>query len=211
MPDIVNTESGRRERKARETRTRVLDAAEALFVRDGYAATTIAAIAEAADVAVQTVYAIFTNKRTILTELLAARRTGDPEGIPLNQQADWQAVEQEPDPAKQVAMLAGFATRIGRRLGEVYVVLASASAADPDIAQLFEKQQASRYADQHQIAKSLAGKGALRAGLSVNHATDIMGVIANPRTYRTLVRERGWHEPVYQAWITDILTHSLLG
>ena len=43
-------------RKALATRHRVLDAAETLFVRDGYAATTIAAIAEEADVAVQTVW-----------------------------------------------------------------------------------------------------------------------------------------------------------
>lgn len=51
----------------------MLAAAESLFVADGYAATTIAAIAEKADVAVQTVYAVFGNKRAILAELLAIR------------------------------------------------------------------------------------------------------------------------------------------
>ena len=77
MEEPVKPGLGRRARKALDTRHRMLDAAEALFVRDGYAATTIAAIAEEADVAVQTVYAVFGTKRAILTELLAVRVVGD--------------------------------------------------------------------------------------------------------------------------------------
>lgn len=73
MEEPVKPVPGRRARKALATRHRVLDAAEILFVRDGYAAATIAAIAEKADVAVQTVYAVFGNKRAILAELLAIR------------------------------------------------------------------------------------------------------------------------------------------
>ena len=87
-----------RERKARETRRRILDAAERLFVRDGYASTTIVAIAEDGDVAVQTVYAVFGTKRAILTELLATRTAGEEEATPLRERADWKAMENETDP-----------------------------------------------------------------------------------------------------------------
>lgn len=212
MTDPVNPDLGRRERKALQTRRRVLAAAETLFTRDGYAATTIAAIAEEGDVAVQTVYGVFGNKRTVLTELLAARTVGDAGGASsLNQRADWLAVEQEPDPHRQITLLAEFATRVGQRLGGLYVVLASAAAADPEIGALFDRQQRLRYADQARIAQALAAKGALRPGLSDAHATDIMWAVANPRMYQTLVVERRWEEGAYATWLAGVLASSLLG
>src|SRR5436305_1842881 len=107
----------RREQKARATRRGVLDAAETLFLAVGYAATTMTAIADAADVAVQTVYAIFGTKRAILTELLAVRVVGDDQRTPLRDRDDWQAMEREPDPRRQLALLASIATRIGKRMG----------------------------------------------------------------------------------------------
>src|SRR5579862_9876896 len=123
MEGSVTSALGRRARKARVTRHRVLDAAETLFVRDGYAATTIAAIAGEADVAVQTVYAVFGNKRAILSELLAVRIVGDDDAIPLPSREQWQAIEREPDPCRQLSLLAALATQIGNRIGGLYQVL----------------------------------------------------------------------------------------
>jgi AcrR family transcriptional regulator len=129
----VKAAPGRRQRKAQVTRARVLDSAEALFIRDGYAATTITAIAEEADVAVQTVYAVFGNKRAILTELLAARVVGDDKPAPLRERRDWQALEAEADPVRQLELLAWTAARIGSRIADLYVVMAAAAASDPEI------------------------------------------------------------------------------
>ena len=98
MEEPAQPALGRRARKAMATRHRVLDAAETLFVRDGYAATTIASVAEEADVAVQTVYAVFGTKRAILSELLAVRVAGDDDAIPVQGRGPWQAIEREPDP-----------------------------------------------------------------------------------------------------------------
>src|SRR5689334_18302708 len=53
--------ASRREQAAR-TRHAVLDAALARFVRDGYGATTIADVAAAAGVSVETIYKRFRNK-----------------------------------------------------------------------------------------------------------------------------------------------------
>jgi AcrR family transcriptional regulator len=206
----VKAAPGRRQRKAQVTRARVLDSAEALFIRDGYAATTITAIAEEADVAVQTVYAVFGNKRAILTELLAARVVGDDKPAPLRERRDWQALEAEADPVRQLELLAWTAARIGSRIADLYVVMAAAAASDPEIADAYQRQQQARYADQQRLARSLAQKNALRAGLTQTHATDIIWTLANPHTYRTLVSERGWSPDDYQLWLTDILACSLL-
>jgi hypothetical protein len=215
MEEPVNPALGRRARKALATRHRVLDVAETLFVRDGYAATTIAAIAEQADVAVQTVYAVFGNKRAILNELLAVRVVGDediPLGFParLQSREQWQAIEREPDPRRQLPLLAAMATQIGNRIGGLYQVLAGAAGSDPEIAELYRSQQQARYTDQQRLANSLAQKGALREGLSEATATDIMWAIANPNTHYALVSERRWTPEAYEQWLAHMLTCALL-
>ena len=210
MEEAVQPVLGRRVRKALATRHRVLDAAETLFVRDGYAATTIASIAREADVAVQTVYAVFGNKRAILGELLATRVAGGDAAIPLQGWEQWQAIEREPDPGRQLPMLAALATQIGNRIGGLYQVLAGAAGSDPEIAELYREQQHARYTDQQRLASSLAANGALRPGLSEATAADIMWAIANPNTYYALVSERQWTPEAYEQWLAHMLSCALL-
>jgi AcrR family transcriptional regulator len=216
MQDPVEPNLGRRARKAFATRSRVLDAAETLFLRGGYSATTMATIAEQADVAVQTVYAVFRNKRAILNELLAVRVLGDDDAVPqrfparVQGREEWQAIEREPDPHRQIALLAAFATQIGARISGLYQVLAGAAGSDPEIADLYRNQQQARYKDQRRLARSLARKGALREGLTETTATDIMWTIANPNTHHALIGERRWTPAQYEEWLSHTLTCALL-
>ncbi len=189
----------------------MLDAAEILFVRDGYAATTIAAIADAADVAVQTVYAVFGTKRAILTELLDVRIAGDDQQTPLRDREDSQAMEREADPRRQLALLAATATRIGGRIAALYEVMAAAAGSDPAIADLYRQRQQARYADQGRVARALARHGALRAGLAPDRAADIIWALANPRTHHALVGERRWPAGEYEDWLSGLLAGALLG
>jgi AcrR family transcriptional regulator len=207
----VKGSPGRRERKAQETRRRVLEAAEALFVGDGYGATTITAIAEAADVAVQTVYAVFGTKRAILAELLEARIAGDGQPLRLRDREDWQAMEREPDPRRQIERLASIATRIGEQVAALSEVFAAAAATDPEIADLHASQQRARYEDQRRLARSLAQKGALRPGLSEDRAADVVWALVNARTYRSLVGDRRWTAEEYERWLGSLLACALLG
>ena len=216
MEEPVQPALGRRARKALATRHRVLDAAESLFVRDGYAATTIAAIAEEADVAAATVYAVFGNKRAILSELLTIRAVGDDDAIPprfparLQSRDQWQAIEREPDPRRQLALVAALATQIGNRIGGLYQVLAAAAGSDQEIAELYRNQQQARYTDQQRLAGSLARRGALRQGLSEATAADIMWAIANPTTHHALIGERRWAPDQYEQWLARMLVCALL-
>ena len=210
MTTPVKPELGRRARKALETRRRILDAAETLFVRDGFAATTMAAIAAHADVAVQTVYAVFSTKRAILTELIDARVLGDDDVAALPDRADWQAMEAERDPRRQLARFAAIATRIAQRSAAINEVLSAAAGADAQLAVIYQRQRLARYDDERRVARSLARSGGLRAGLSETEAADMIWAIATTRTYRALVGERGWSDEAYERWLADLLTRALL-
>jgi AcrR family transcriptional regulator len=211
MDEPVKT--GRRQRNAAATRSRVLAAAETLFVRDGYASTTIGAIADLADVAVQTVFAVFGNKRTMLTELLAIRVVGfdaDQSVVPLSKRPDWRAMEAETDPERQLMLLAGIATRIGERMAALYGVLAGAAGSDPHIAELYRLQQQQRWQDQNRVARALHRRKALRSGLTAARATDIMWALVNPNTYRALIGDRNWPTTEYEQFIGRLLIDALL-
>ncbi|MBJ7596872.1 helix-turn-helix domain-containing protein [Candidatus Nephthysia bennettiae] len=210
MDAPVKTPFSRRARKALETRRCVLDAAEALFTRDGYAATTMTAIADQADVAVQTLYAIFGNKRALLTELIDARVVGDDHAGSLPDREAWQAMEGETDSRRQIALFAAIATRIGSRSAAINEVLAAAAGADAEIAAVYEQQRQYRYRDERRLARSLARKGALRAGLSETQAADIIWAIATTHTYRALVGDRQWTADQYEHWLADLLARALL-
>jgi TetR/AcrR family transcriptional regulator, regulator of autoinduction and epiphytic fitness len=210
MDAPVKSPLGRRARKALETRRRVLDASEALFTRDGYAATTMTAIADRADVAVQTLYAVFGNKRAILTELIDARVVGDDHAGSLPDREEWQAMERETDPYRQLALFAAIAARIGNRSAAINEVMAQAAGADVEIAAIYEQQRQMRYRDERRIARSLRRKGALREGLSETQAADTIWAIASTRTYRTLVGERRWTTEQYEHWLNDLLARALL-
>ena len=179
-----------------------------LFLRYGYAATSIAAIADEADVAVQTIYAIFGNKRAILTEMLAAQVVGDDDSRALVDRDDWQEMEHEADPRRQLALLARLATQIGSRMAAVYEMVSAAAASDAEIASVYRRQRLCVYRDQRRVAKCLAAKGALREGLSPKRATDIIWAIANPTMYRALVGDRKWSVGEYERWLAGMLTDS---
>jgi AcrR family transcriptional regulator len=201
---------GRRERKALANRRRMLDAAEALFTRNGYAATTMAAIADEADMAVQTLYAVFGTKRAILAELVDARVVGGDHAGSLPDREDWQVMERESDPRRQIELFASIATRIARRSAAINEVMAAAAGADPEIAALYERQRQDRYRDQRRLARALARKRALRDGLSEIQAADTIWAIATTRTYRALVHERGWSADQYEHWLAHLLGGALL-
>ncbi len=211
MDASVKPQLGRRERKALANRRRMLDAAEALFTHNGYAATTMNAIADEADMAVQTLYAVFGSKRAILTELIDARVKGDDHAGSLPDRDDWQVMERERDPHRQIVLFASITTRIGTRSAAINEVMSSAAGADPEIAALYKRQRQDRYRDERRIARSLARKRALRQGLSEAQAADIIWAIATTRTYRALVHERGWSTDAYERWLGDLLVNALLG
>ena len=136
---------------AGDTHHAVLEAARALFIERGYVATTIDAIAERANVAPETVYAVFGTKRSLLAELVDVSIAGDDEAPPILEQPWVQEMRDEPDPRRRLRMLASKGRSILERRAAVDEVVRGAAAADPEIAALWERGKAQRYAGQRAV------------------------------------------------------------
>src|SRR5262245_18207817 len=84
--------TARRREQAGETRQRILHAAQQLFISEGYGRTTIVQVARAAGVSVETVYATYRNKATLLRQVWYATFRGDEEDVRLLDRPEIQAV-----------------------------------------------------------------------------------------------------------------------
>jgi AcrR family transcriptional regulator len=214
MPETVNPrreyDSTRRRELAKLTRRAILEAARQLFLENGYVATTIDAIADHADVSVETVYAIFKNKRTLLSDVLDVSMAGDDEPVPIMERAWVQELRNEPDPRKRVRMLARNGRLILERVTPLYEVLRGAASADPAIASLWELNKSQRFAGQSELVRIVGANSALREGLTKKQAADIVFAIGSPETYRSLVTDRGWSAQRFENWYGDTLGKLLL-
>lgn len=202
-------DSPRRREQASATRRAILEAAGELFVANGYVGTTIGAIAAGANVSPETVYATFKNKRSILSRLLDVSIAGDDAPVPILERSWVQEMRDEPDPQRQLRILARNGRSILERTAPIHEVLRGAAAADPQIASLWELNKAQRYAGQRELLRILAGRSPLREGLTAKAAADILFTIGSPETYRLLVVDLGWSADRWERWYAETLARLL--
>jgi AcrR family transcriptional regulator len=203
--------SPRRRQQAATTRREILEAAQRLFERDGYAATTMAAIAAEADVALKTVYVAFETKSGVLRGLWHLVLRGDEEDVPVAERRWYRELLEEADPERQLRLNARN-SRVGKlRIGNVIEVIRAAAPIDPEIAALWDRIQTEYHANQRAVVQSVHEKGALAAGLDVDRATDILWTLNNPTVWQLLVGRRGWTPDQYEQWCADTACSQLLG
>jgi AcrR family transcriptional regulator len=213
MSDRVKTRrynSPRRREQAAATRREILEAAQRLFEQQGYAATTIAAIAAEAGVPLKTVYVAFETKSGVLRALWNLLLRGDRDDVPVAQQQWYREVLEEPDPERQLRLNARN-SRVGKaRIGAMLDVIRSAAPGDPEIEALWGRIQTEYHANQRVIVEGLEKKKALRRGLSVDRAADILWTLNHPNLWQLLVGERGWIPEEYEQWCGETACAQLL-
>lgn len=105
---------------------------------------------------------------------------------------------------------AGSCARCGTTIAGVLEVIRNAAPIDPDIAALWGRIQTEFHANQRVVVARLHDKGALRDGLDVDRATDVLWTINHPNTWQLLVQERGWTADEYEQWSADLACAQLL-
>jgi AcrR family transcriptional regulator len=202
----VNPPEGRRPslraERAAVTRHRIADAARILFRRDGYAATTMNAIAREAGVAVQTVYAVYGSKAGIL-EALREWATTQPEAEALYQRA-----MADSDPARRLALFARSIRERWQRAGDIVAIHRDAGTTDADLRAGVEATLARRRGGLRALAASL--DGAYRPGVDLNRAAAILDALTLYEVYAELVEVQGWTPDAFEAWLAQALVRELL-
>lgn len=199
-----------REQGAQRTRRAVLDAAEQLFVQQGYVATTIDQIAERAGVARPTVFAVGGNKRQLLKEIRDRALAGDEEPIPVAQRPWYREALDDPDPRRSLELHARNLVRISARYAGIEATLQAAATADPELAELWQRNEAERRMGAEYVLDALLRKSPLRPDLRREEAIDLLWAFAATDCYRRLVQVRGWSTSRYELWLADTLCAQLL-
>jgi AcrR family transcriptional regulator len=203
-------DSPRRREQAAATRREILTAAQRLFEKQGYAATTMAAIAAEARVALKTVYVAFETKSGLLRALWHLLLRGDEGDAPMGQRQWYRKLLDEPDPERQLRLMARTSRLVKLRAAALMEVIRSAAPTDPDIAALWSRIQSDFYDIQRPVVEMLADKKALRPGLDVGRATDILWTLNHPDVWQLLVGARGWTPEQYERWFGDAACSQLL-
>lgn len=198
---------GGRQERGQATRARILSAATTLFVRDGYLATTMAAIAEDSEVAVQSLYLRFGSKLAILKAALDAAVVGDLEPIPLLDRPWVKEVEALKDGPAAVRLFVVETKGIMGRTYPIYSAVLKAAAGEAG--ELLAENRRQRYEGNLAIAELLARKAGFAPGLSAPAAADrIFGLVSEDH-YGLLVAGRGWSPEQWETWCGELLAAVL--
>jgi AcrR family transcriptional regulator len=203
-------DSTRRKEQAAQTRRQIITAARELFISRGYAGATMEAIADAAGVAVETVYAAFGSKRAILAQVLQAAVGGDEQPIPILEREGPRSVQQDTDQRRQIEGFARDMYEIMSRAAPVFEVMRAAAKTEPDIAGLMGSILEGRLEGMTAFVRALMKNGPLREGLTVAKAAETVWAVSSAEVFTLLVVERGWSEAEYKRWLADALGQLLL-
>ena len=200
-----------RAEQASATRQLVLDAATRLFIEQGYAATSIDAIAEAAGVGRSTVFAAGGGKSSLLKTAYDRAIVGDDEPVPFLQRPAARKLFDMNDPVEIVAGYAGIIADAAKRVSAICEAIHRAAGCDPEVADLWTEIGAQRLNGGAAFAKLINETGGLRKGLTVARARDIISIFNDPTLHHVLVRLRGWRQSHYRDWLSENLQSQLLG
>lgn len=200
--------STRRQEQAAETRRRIIDAARELFVAKGYGRTTIAEIASTAGVAIETVYAAFRNKHTLLRQVWYVSFRGDEEDVRLLDRPEIRAVLDEPDLATRFGRHAVVVTAVFRRIAPLLAALHGAAASEPAAEAMLSEWDERRLDACTRYAEAAAATGQL--AVSEAECRDVLAATMDGALWQRLVAESGWPDERFAAWLGRLWTSQLV-
>lgn len=189
------------------TQLRVVKAARKLFLAKGYVATTMTEIAKEAGVALQSVYSAGQSKADLLHLVTDLAVAGDEQEVMLLERPGFAAVAGEPDPKRQVEMIAALIAATMERLAPVWVAYREAAAVD-------SKAAANLLAAHQRRHETFAGMIAMlpeeRLRRPPEEAVDSAWAIGSIDVFLLLRSIQGWDASRYAEWIRQTLIDQLL-
>jgi AcrR family transcriptional regulator len=198
-----------RQAQSSATRRRVVSAAQECFQERGYVATTMRAIAQRAQVSVETVH-LTAAKRDLLLAAFTLVVTGEDGPGRLLDRPEPKAILDDPDPVRRLRHLADFVTGLNTRVMPLWRVFEQAAAADPQIAAEYADLITRMRSELRDALTVLAERGDLRNDRPIDELADLLWLLALPDQYFRLCEQAGWSLERYEAWLAESMLDLLL-
>ncbi|MBV9003877.1 MAG: TetR/AcrR family transcriptional regulator [Solirubrobacterales bacterium] len=198
----------RRRDQARRNRSRILHAATRMFLRDGYSATTVQAIATAAGVSADTIYKSFGGKPGLIRAIRDRALEGEGP-VPAERRSD-ELQERESDPRAIISAWGDFVAELAPRASPILLLIRDVAATDAEVRALRDELDADRLKRMTSNARRLRDAGHLRPGTSLAQAADILWTYSSPELYELLVLRRGWTATRYGRYVAAAMINVLL-
>lgn len=198
--------SSHRQEQALQTRQRILEAANELFVEKGFLGTTIAAVAKRSGASEETVYSIFSNKQGLLESVIRKAVIGDSDMAILDQSGP-AAVRASSDQLEQLELFADDIVLRLERIGPLMEAL-SAAKSEAGLAALYGGLQKDRMRGLSAFVAALSANGAL--AMETSKANETVWALASPELHRLLTHMGGWSRETYKKWLAETLAKTIL-
>jgi AcrR family transcriptional regulator len=201
-------DSSGRQAKAAETRTRIIATAQELFVRQGYGQTTLTQIADESGVAVETIYAAFRNKASLLRKAWYLTGRGDEQDVTLYARPEMQDILAVPDLRRRNERYAAFVAAFNRRMAPLTEMLAGAAASERAARDMLTEWGQRRL----DVATKYAAAAAATGQLAVEESEfrDTIFATIEGALWRQLVGERNWSDDRYAIWLAALWNTSII-
>jgi AcrR family transcriptional regulator len=170
-------------------RTAVLASARELFLLDGFAATTVAAVAERGGVSQETVYKNFGGKPGLVRALHEDAMRGEGPVSPYQRSEDLRG---QPDPYEIVRGWSRLSMEVAPRVSPLLLLMRDAAVIQPTLRDLLAELDDARHRRMSENAQFLHKAGHLREGVTTRAAADLMWSVTSPEMYELLVVRRAW-------------------
>jgi len=190
--------------QAAKTKERILLAAKDLFESEGFECTTIEKIAQSALISIPTIYSLFQSKRGVLRALMDEVFPKDQFDVLVDKS------EKEASAKERLLLSAKIARQIYDAEKTQMALFRGASVLAPEFKEIEKEREMRRYDRQEETIKVMNKENALRKGLSLKKARDILWAFTGRDFYRMLVIEQEWTSEEYEKWLAQLLINTLL-
>jgi AcrR family transcriptional regulator len=190
---------------------RLVHAATELFLERGYAATTLADVAERAGLAPRTLYLRFATKADLLQRCVGIAIAGDGGDRPIAERTWMTDAMSAPTLAERLKTMAAVTATLMDRSGDLLGVAHQAAATEPAIAAAAQAGRQETRRVLGEFWRRIDEDGLLPAGCDVEWLIETATLLAHADTYLLLRRTTEWNVDGYRKWLELTWTRLVVG
>ncbi|TQM32872.1 TetR family transcriptional regulator [Nocardia bhagyanarayanae] len=202
-------DASKRRESARSRRRAVVVAAQQLFERDGFRATTLAAVAERAGVSVKGLYNSFGSKADLAKAVFDFVIAGDDQPIPVAKRPEQLAMRAESEIHRKIEMFTRGLAHRQRRAAQVIILIRDGRHVDDSLAPVWDQLGAEALAGATIVGRDWLATGELRAGIELDEVRDVLANYFRIDNYEWLVLQQGWTFERYTRWLGRTIVDAL--